>query len=151
MFSIKNAAFTPRISVFDTAGTACTRGSVLLILPVLAVFGQSVLLILPVLAVFGHSVLLILSVLAVIRRQYTNTLSTRSTKCKYTGSICWIHHEHEGVQIEPMSGGSYNPGTRCMMYVLLIGMPHAYAVCSCRKLPLCLSPRLCCAFDAIES
>ena len=45
-------ACTPRISGFDTAGTACTRGFVLLMLPVLAVFGPTVLLIHPVLAVF---------------------------------------------------------------------------------------------------
>ena len=40
-----------------TAATACTRGSVLLILPVLAVFGPSALLMLPVLAVFRPPVL----------------------------------------------------------------------------------------------
>ena len=53
-------------SILDvcTAGTACTRGYVLLILPVLAVFRPSVLLILRVLAVFAPSILLILQVLA---------------------------------------------------------------------------------------
>ena len=53
-----------------TAGTACTRGYVLLILPVLAVFGPSVLFILQVLAVLAPSVLLIVHVLAVFDRQY---------------------------------------------------------------------------------
>ena len=42
----------PSISGFDTAGTACTRGSVMLILPALAVFGPLLLLIPPVLVVF---------------------------------------------------------------------------------------------------
>ena len=42
------------ISGFDTAGMACTRGSALLVLPLLAVFGSLVLLILPVLAVFYY-------------------------------------------------------------------------------------------------
>ena len=57
----------PSISGYDAEGTARARGSVLLILPVLAVFGPSVLLILQVLAIF--------------RPPYSNTLSTRSTKC----------------------------------------------------------------------
>ena len=43
---------TPSILDFCTAGTACTRAYVLLILPALAVFGPSVLLILQVLRVF---------------------------------------------------------------------------------------------------
>ena len=37
----------PSIAGFDTAGTACTRGPVPFVLPVLAVFGALVLLILP--------------------------------------------------------------------------------------------------------
>ena len=56
-FCTEDSACTPRISGFDTAGTPCTRGSVLLILPVLAVFGRSVLLILAALAVFRPPVL----------------------------------------------------------------------------------------------
>ena len=63
----------PSILDVCTAGTACTRRYVLLILPVLALFRPSVLLILrhsillilQVLAVFAPSVLLILQVLAV--------------------------------------------------------------------------------------
>ena len=39
--------FSPSIWGFDTAGAACTRVSVLLILPVPALFGPSLLLILP--------------------------------------------------------------------------------------------------------
>ena len=45
------------ISDVRTAGTACTRGSVLLELPILPVFEPSALLILPVLAVFKPPVL----------------------------------------------------------------------------------------------
>ena len=45
------------ISDLCAAGAACTRDSVLLMLPVLAVLGSSVLLILPVLAVFRPPVL----------------------------------------------------------------------------------------------
>ena len=64
----------PSILDVCTAGTACTRRYVLLILPVLALFRPSVLLILrhsillilQVLAVFAPSVLLILQVLAVL-------------------------------------------------------------------------------------
>ena len=68
-------------SILDacTAGTACTRGYVLLILPVLEVFQPSVLLILQVLRVFRHSILLILprtrSIWAV---SLAHTPSTRS-------------------------------------------------------------------------
>ena len=46
-----------KCSGFDTTGTACTRGFVLLILSALAVFGPSVLLILPVLAQYLPPVL----------------------------------------------------------------------------------------------
>ena len=51
-FCTADCACAPSIAGFDTAGTAYTLGSVLLILPLLAAFGPSVLLILPVLAVF---------------------------------------------------------------------------------------------------
>ena len=47
----------PSILDFGAAGTACTRAFVLLILPVLAVFGPSVLLILQILRVFRPPVL----------------------------------------------------------------------------------------------
>ena len=59
-FGTADAACTRSISVFDTAvGTACTRVSVLLILPILAAFGPlaMLILILPVLAVFTPLVL----------------------------------------------------------------------------------------------
>ena len=58
----------PSILGFDTAGTVCTRGSVLLILPVLEVLGPSLLLKLPVLAEY-------------VGRQHSNTLQYPSTKC----------------------------------------------------------------------
>ena len=65
---------TASISDVCTAGTAYTRGSVLPILPVLAVFGPSVQIIVRVLVVFRPPVL-----------QY-QVLSTRDTKCtRYSG------------------------------------------------------------------
>lgn len=84
-FHTLNTLSTPSILDVCTVGTVCTRGSVLVILPVLQVFGPSVMLILPALAVF--------------RPQYYNALST-APKCtryseyarsmKQTGSICAI-------------------------------------------------------------
>ena len=70
----------------NTAGTSCTRGSVLLTLPVLAVFRPTVLLILPVLAVFRPPVLQY-SILGV-----RNVLGTPRVRMlgsmEYSGSIC---------------------------------------------------------------
>ena len=65
-YSARNTTDTSTRSISDVsiAGTAHTRGFVLLALPVLPVFGLSVLLILTVLAVFQPSVLVVLRILA---------------------------------------------------------------------------------------
>ena len=92
---------TRRISEFSvshvcTASTACTRGYVPLILPVLAVFGPSVLLILKVLGC-----------------QYCNTCSTRSTKCTRYSHV-YSEYEVAGRPGVSMQQSSYcHSGTDC--------------------------------------
>ena len=86
-FCTADTACTPSsISDVCTAGNACARGSVLLIFPVLAVFGPSVLLMLPVLAVFRPPVFHYSQYLEYECTRYSEC--TRSMKC--TGSICTV-------------------------------------------------------------